>query len=207
MKSTPSLPQLIERLQKFTPDMGGVFSFADLCNLIGAGSDIKNAKVIDRLVRLKVLQRIWRGVYVAGKTPDLWVLGSRIKPDAYVSMDSVLAKNGLVGTLPLYSVSLVYPGRKTTLETDFGVSLRYYSIQPSLVFGISTLKNGVKVADSEKAYLDLIYFYTKGARFVFDALNEVILRKLDLKKLKTYLKRYKNPKFVKFMEGLVNEID
>lgn len=207
MKRTPSLPQLIERLQRFTPDMGGVFSFADLCNLIGAGSDIKNAKVIDRLVRLKVVQRIWRGVYAASKEADLWVLGSRIKHDAYVSMDSVLAKNGLVGTIPRYSVSLVYPGRKTTIETDFGASLKFFSIQPDLIFGISTLKNGVKVTDSEKAYLDLIYFYTKGARFVFDPLNEVLLRKLDIKKLNTYLKRYKNPKFVKFVKGLVNEID
>src|SRR5215831_1168898 len=103
-------------------------------------------------------------------------------------MDSVLAKNGLVGTIPRYSVSLVYPGRKTTIETPFGSSVRYFSIRPDLIFGISTLKNGVKVADSEKAYLDLLYYYTKAARFVIDPLKDVSLWKLDLKKIKKYLK-------------------
>ncbi len=203
MKNNP-LPQLIERLQKLGPLLGGVFSFGDLCNLIGAGSEVKNAKVIDRLIRQGLLQRIFRGFYVT-KNFDLWVLGARIKKNAYVSMDSVMAKNGLVGTIPERSVSLVYPGRKTVIETTQGFSIRFFSIQPDLLFGFSNLENGVKVADNEKAYLDLMYFYMKGARYVFDPLSEVNLQKLNRKKLMSYLKRYKNPKFIKFVKGLINE--
>ncbi|MCE9623852.1 MAG: hypothetical protein K8R69_00125 [Deltaproteobacteria bacterium] len=204
MKSVP-LPRLIDQLRAVGREVGGVFSFGDLCNLIGAGSEIKSAKVITRLVRLGHLRRVVRGLYV-GDEPDLWTLGARLKKDAYVSMDSVMAKNGLVGTIPERSVSLVYPGRKTTIEIPGGLSIRFYSIQTDLLFGFFTSENGIQVADSEKAYLDLIYFYTKGASYVFDALKEVNLAKLDRKKLMTYLKRYKNPKFVKFVKGLVNEV-
>lgn len=205
MKKHRSFPKLLERLQTLGPSLGGVFSFGDLCNLIGAGSEVKNAKVIKRLVREGLVQRVWRGFYSV-KDPDLWVLGSRIKKDAYVSMDSVMAKNGLVGTLPERSVSLVYTGRKAVIETPRGFSLRFFSIQPDLFFGFSAMENGVKVADSEKAYLDLMYFYTKGTRYVFDPLNEVDLKKLNRKKLIGYLKRYKNPKFVKFVRGLMDEV-
>ena len=49
--------------------------------------------------------------------------------------------------------------------------------------GFSTLKNGVRVADNEKAYLDLLYFYMKGARYVFDPLHEVRVNKLNPKKI------------------------
>src|SRR4030095_14611221 len=105
------------------------------------------------------------------------------------------------------SVSVVYGGTgRKTLETAFG-SLRYFSIKKDLMFGTTFLKNGVVAADSEKAYLDLLYFYMKGARFVIDPLQDVALWKLNRKKLRKYLKAYKNPKFVKFVEGLVRESD
>ena len=207
MNKSLSTPKLLDRLQRLAPEMGGVFSFSDLCNLIGAASEIKNAKVIARLLRDKVLQRAYRGFYIFGKNPDLWALASRIKNESYVSMDSILAKNGLVGTIPAKSVSLVYPGRKVVIKAPLDNSIRYFSIQPDLMFGFSRLKNGVLAADSEKAYLDLLYFYTKGARFVFDPLSEVILRKLDRRKLQRYLKQYKNPKFIKFVKGLLDEVD
>jgi predicted transcriptional regulator of viral defense system len=205
MKKAYSLPLILERVQKLGPSLGGVFLFSDLCNLIGAPTDVANAKVVGRLIRQGVLQKIQRGVY-ATKEAELWLLGSRIKPEAYISMDSVLAKNGLIGTIPARSVSLVYPGRKLVLETSLGL-IRFFSIKRDLIFGLQTLTGGIKIADSEKAYLDLLYFYTKGARFVIDPLNEVNLTRLNLRKVKKYLARYKNPKFIQFVKGQIDEID
>jgi len=205
MKNRLSINTIIERINAFGPDMGGVLSFADLWNLLGLKSSDRVAKVVDRLMREKVLFKIQRNVY-ATKNPDLWILASRLKKGSYISMDSVLAKNALIGTIPTYTVSSVYAGAgRKTVETPFG-SLRYFSIKKDLIFGISRLKNGVEVADSEKAYLDLLYFYMKGARYVIDPQRDVSLWKLDLKKLKKYLKAYKNPKFVSFVEGLIREI-
>jgi hypothetical protein len=94
--------------------------------------------------------------------------------------------------------------RSQTLETPFGI-LRFFSIKKDLVFGTKRLANGVNVADSEKAYLDLLYYYAKGARFVFDPLQEVAIDKFDRKKLNAYLKKYSNPKFVQFVKGTLHE--
>jgi hypothetical protein len=59
------------------------------------------------------------------------------------------------------------------------------------------------MADTEKAFIDLLYFYVKGARFLIDPLKDVNIEKLDRKKLLAYLKKYKNPKFVKFVKGFL----
>lgn len=202
MKTPASWPQWLERIARLGPPQGGVFSYADLFNLLAAGSDLQNKRIIQRLVREKALRKVQRGFYTAGEV-DPWVLAARLKPGAYISMDSVLAKNGLVGTVPARSVSAVRPGSvASSLETSEG-TLRYFGIQKNLAFGFSPRADGVLVADSEKAFLDLLYYYQKGARFVFDPRSEVKVRKLDPKRLKKYLKFYRNPKFLKFVEGVL----
>ncbi|HKY62232.1 MAG TPA: type IV toxin-antitoxin system AbiEi family antitoxin domain-containing protein [bacterium] len=202
MKSQVSWPQWMERISRLGPDQGGVFSYADLFNLLAAGSELQNKRIIRRLVREKALRKVQRGFYTAGQV-DLWLLAARLKPGAYISMDSVLAKNGLVGTVPARSVSAVRPGRLgTSVETAEG-SLRYFGIQFSLAFGFVPRSDGVAVADNEKAFLDLLYYYQKGARFVFDPRCEINVRKLDGQRLQDYLKFYRNPKFLKFVEGVL----
>jgi hypothetical protein len=46
----------------------------------------------------------------------------------------------------------------------------------------------------------------KGATFVVDPLTDVDLWKLDAKKLRGYLRRYKNARFRKFVEGVIREL-
>ena len=195
----------LERINRLGPLSGGIFSYADLFSLIGASSPLQNKRVIKRLIKEKIIFKIKRGFYTT-KNPDLWILACRMKKEAVISMDSVLAKNGLIGTIPEQSVSAVIPGgRREIIETPFG-SIRYFSIKKELLFGFLPFPQGIRAADNEKAYLDLLYFYTKGARFVIDPLQEVNLRKLDRQKIKLYLKRYKNPKFVRFVKGGLDAI-
>lgn len=206
MKKAPSLVSLIRRIQKLGPTLGGVFSYGDLFNLIGAGNEQRNKRAIRRLVRDGVLFKVQRGFYVT-EGFDLWQLGCRLQKKAYVSMDSVLAKNLLTGTIPRRSASLVYPGiGRKAVETPAG-TITFFSIQKELLFGTSRLPNGVAVADSEKAYLDLLYYYSKGARFVIDPLRDVDVAKLDQVKLRKYLKKYRNPRFVAFVKGSLKNAD
>ncbi len=202
-----TLTPFIEKIQRLSPSLGGVFSYADLFNLISSKVPLKNARTIQRLLREEIIFKVCRGFYIT-KNPDLWTLACRLRKEAYISMDSVLAKNGLVGTLPEKSVSTISPsGLKQTLKTPFGI-IRFFSIQRALLgYGISLEKNGIRVADNERAYLDLLYYYLKGARFVFDPLREVNIKKFDLKKMNRYLKNYKNKKFVRFVKGLIDEVD
>ncbi len=197
-----SIP-LAEKISRFSADMGGVFTFADLWNLIGLNSADRTVKIVNRLIREGVLFKVQRGICVT-KDADLWVLACRLKQNVCISMDSVLSKNGLIGTIPERSVSLTYPGNTQTLKTPVG-RIRFFKIKKELIFGTLRGPNGIIVADNEKAYLDLLYYYNKGGQFVADPLKDVSLWKLDLKKVKRYLRSYKNPKFRKFVEGLIHE--
>lgn len=203
MKKRVTFAETIQRINKFGPQMGGVFGFADFWNLFGLSTSYQTAKVVQRLVREKVLTKIRRGIYTTDN-PDLWILAARFKKNACISMDSVLAKEGLIGTVPVRSVSLIYPGNTQNVETPFG-RLRFFKIKKTLMFGMKKLSGGVQCTNSEKAYLDLLYYHTKGAHFVIDPLQDVDFSKLNRKRLEQYLKAYKNPKFVQFVRRLLHE--
>lgn len=203
MNKRLSITDIAKKVQSFSPEMGGVFTFSDLWNLIGLRSSDRTAKVVSRLVREKVLFKIRRNIY-STENPDLWALASHLKQKSCISMDSVLSRNGLVGTIATRSVTLVYPGPPETIKTPFGF-LRFFKIKKSLFFGFQKTKYGIAVADNEKAYLDLLYYYVRGARFTIDPLTDIDLWKLDRQKLRNYLRAYKNPKFVAFVEGLIHE--
>jgi hypothetical protein len=63
-------------------------------------------------------------------------------------------------------------------------------------------KKGIQVADNEKAFLDLAYYYQRGNRFVATPYEGIDLEKLDRKKLSKYLKNYSDKKFTYFVERI-----
>lgn len=198
MKKGAGLVKTVERLMELAPQMEGVFSAADLANIIMGGSNLYNQRVIKKLVQSGIIFRVLKGLYVA-KNCDLWTLSERISENSYVSMDSALAKLGLTGSVPQRSLSVVYNGRKRTIKTPSG-NINFYSISPEFYFGFSRLTSGVNLAEPEKAFIDMLYFYVKGTRFLIDPLNDVNIKKFNNKKLLMYLKKYKNPKFVSFVK-------
>ena len=195
--------QASQLVAQFTDNQRGIFRISDLSNLFRAPSRLTLMRTITTLCKMGILTRIQRGFYVAAQF-NTWMLAQTLAPKSYASMDSVLAKNGLIGTVPERSLSIVDTRRGRTITTPQGI-IRSFAIQPDLRFGYQFDKNGVAIADSEKAFLDLLYFYTKGQRFVIDPRNEVDISKLNRKKLNDYLKHYKNPKFIQFVKGLLNE--
>ncbi len=193
----------IEAIRRVAPDLGGVFSAADLANLIGGGSALRNARARDRLVTEGVLVRVQRGIY-AVPACDLWVLAMRISPRSYISMDTALARSGLVGTVAERSVRAIHPLRHRVITSSVG-RIEFHALKEELFFGTRSLSNGVRVADDEKAFLDLLAFHLRGVRFPIDPLRDVAVDRLDRKKLEDYLRRYANPKFISFVKGVIRE--
>lgn len=203
MKKNVSDIIVSKRIADFSGDLRGIFSTYDLCNAIGSQNPIANQRAIQRQVVEGNLTRVQKGFYVTQEF-DLWMLAAQLNKNAYISMDSVLSKNGLIGTLTPRHVSLVGLAPNKTIE--FGAfRIDRYSISPQLFFGYSDDETRpICVADNEKAFLDLLYYYNRGYRFAIDPKKEINIAKLDLKKLKLYLRKYKNPKFVRFVEGVVD---
>lgn len=203
MKKTSSDIVVSRRIADFSGDLSGIFSTYDLYHTIGSNNPITNQRAIQRQVDAGNLLRVQKGFYVTPEF-DLWMLAGQLNKNAYISMDSVLSKNGLIGTLTQRHVSLVGLASNKTIE--FGAfRIDRYSISPQLFFGyFNDDTRPISVADNEKAFLDLLYYYNRGYRFAIDPKKEINIAKLDLKKLKLYLRKYKNPKFVRFVEGVVD---
>lgn len=198
MKNIVSDIQIIENIRKTSSQMAGIFSTADLHNLIGAGSKLTNQRAIARLQENEILTRCQRGFFVTEHF-NLWLLANRIQKNSYISMDSVLSKNGLVGIVSDQSVSVVTFGRAKSLKIK-NKRTDYYQASKELFFGF-VVKKGIAIADNEKAFLDILYYHLRGYRFAFDPRSEIDVEMLDKNKLNRYLKKYQNPKFVSFAKG------
>lgn len=203
MKKSVSDQVVLEKILKHAKALGGIFTTADLYQLMGACHPIANQRAIKRFVDDHILTRIYHGVYVV-KDFDSERLAQTLFPTAYFSLETVLIREGLIGALRLNFLSLVTYQRKTVRLFVHDKRIQIYSLQKRLYFGFKKNKQGLLVADREKAYLDLLYFYNRGYKFPIDPKNEVNISKIDQKKLKMYLKRYKNPKFVKFVKGILH---
>jgi predicted transcriptional regulator of viral defense system len=175
--------------------MNGVFSVTDLQTIFNTKNEATFFNTVNTLQEIGVLSRFKKGVYIA-KTYSAEMLSARIDPNAYISMGSVLAKNGLIGTMPDRVLTAVRVGRNRSYR-DKDLEIKYFGISPQLYFGFSKVA-GIKIADNEKAFIDLLYYRMKGARYSFDELSDVDLTQLDIAKCKRYLKNYQNERFVSF---------
>lgn len=190
-----------KKIACFQKAFKGVFTLSDLKNLILAANPVDFYRQIRTLEENKILFSFVRGVYVCDDF-DLEVVSQRLCKKSYVSLANVLAKELLIGTVPRNTVYAVKPGKARTYKTSFGTVI-HLGMAPRLFFGFQT-QEGVNRADKEKAFLDTLYFYQKGLKTYFNIYQDINLTRLDRNKIKKYLKFYKNPRFIKFVKGVMS---
>lgn len=198
MKKVSSEDNDILKIQKISDDLQGVFKISDLHIMLKSKNLATLHNRINRLENIGVLQRFCRGIYIA-KNFSKETLSSTINPSAYISLGSILAKNGLIGTVPINRIFAVRVGRiRNYISPDLAIS--HFGISSHLYFGFEK-KKGILYADNEKAYIDTLYYSMKGHKFSFDPLSDVDVTQLNRKVFYNYLSKYKNKRFVKFCKG------
>ncbi len=194
-------------LQSLTAKHRGVFSTYDLANLFLTSSPLSFNRRLKPFLSSGILRRFCRGFYVA-KDFDLEWLSQRLGPQSALSLGTVLAKHRLIGNIPQKTVYAVKIGKTRLYESSFGtvVHLGYASrmVGRNLWFGYDVWDGAVRLADPEKAFLDTLYFYQLGHKFSFNVYSDIATEKLNKKQLKTYLGRYRNPKFKAFVKGVLD---
>lgn len=178
----------------------GVFSKGDLQTAIREQHPAAFVRRVDALLDNGVLRRFCRGWYVT-ESFDLATLSQRLAPGSVISFTTVLARHLVVGPSPGTSIVAVKTGRPRRY-TDGEHLVEHVSITARLLFGFSTI-DGVRYADPEKAFLDTLYFHLRGRRYPFDIYSDVAVDRLDHERIQEYLRRYRNPKFVTFVEGML----
>lgn len=182
-------------IQRLSAPQRGVFSSADLRTALGEKHRAAFHRRIDRLIRSGALRRFTAGFYVAERF-DIAILCQRIAPDSAVSFETVLARELVIGPRPAHALSAIQGGKTRKLEAH-GDRITLHHIDDSMRFGES-VQDGVRTTDAEKAVLDVLTFHLRGRRALFDIHSDLNLKRLDRSKLRKYLERYRNPRFVAF---------
>jgi len=192
-------------IQKFGNELGGVLVFSDLKTLLYDKSIFHISKLLSELELAGAFKRFIRGFYyMPDKNIDLALISQRIAPESYISFECILAKELIIGVTPKFAVSAVKIGPAKTYK-DEKYRIAQYGIKPELFFGYEK-KDGIAYATKEKAILDILYFYSLGSyKPLINIYADIDYSRFDKKKLRGYLSKYKNPKFKKFVNSLLEE--
>ncbi len=187
-------------ISELSESQAGVFSTADLRVALSDPHPAAFGRRMRRLIDRQVLSRFVRGFYVASDF-DLSVLSQRIAPNSCISFETVLARHLIIGTKPVHRILATKIGRTRRYSNgDFHVE--HVGQSSHLFFGFENI-DGIRYADPEKAVLDTCYFHLRGRRFAFDIYSDINLQKLDMDRIKKYLRAYRNSKFVAFAEKVL----
>ncbi len=193
-----------ELVRKYSARMGGVFSTADLGNLFAEQNQVLLHRRIGILREAGILRRFCRGAYV---TPEFRpeVLASRIVEESYLSLGTVLAREMMVGTVPARTMYAVRVGKNRIFRGP-GLTLEFVGLKRSLFFGY-TAAQGIRYATAEKALLDTLYFYLHGRAYSFDIYRDVDVSRVNRGLIDQWLTAYRNPRFVSFVKGFLDDRD
>jgi predicted transcriptional regulator of viral defense system len=138
--------------------------------------------IITRLFKAEKIIRIKRGVYAINKDYSEYELSSKIKSPSYISLETVLQKNGVI--FQDYSKSIYNISNNTVKNKVQGTMFRYFKIKDDILFNPLGIEknNFINIASTERAIADRVYL-TPG--YYFDN-----LRKVNVKKLKQISKIY-----------------
>jgi predicted transcriptional regulator of viral defense system len=155
---------------------------------------------LNRWVNNGILERIAPGIYVAMMS-DLSIekVAAQLYIPNYLSFESALARYGILNLIP-HSLTLATT-RKTKRYTLRKQDVEFRQISSSLFFGFE-MKNGINIAVPEKAFLDQVYFLSRG-RASLDP-DELNLKNLSSRLLKEYGKRfpvYVQTRMAEILEG------
>jgi predicted transcriptional regulator of viral defense system len=175
----------IKLLQKLKSLNKAYFTVADLEKVLGMERDALYV-TLNRLVGSGVLKRLKRGIYQAEfQDLELEKVANELYYPSYLSFESALSRYGILSQMP-YTLTFATTKRskKTTLADR---EVEYRQIKSTYFFGYK-LKDGIYVAEPEKAVLDQLYMISKGK--VSSDVSEWSLVGLEKSKLLQYSKRF-----------------
>lgn len=141
---------------------------------------------LKRLAERGVLERMGSGIYRLYSTlPSIERVAASLYMPNYLSFESALSRYGILTLIP-YTLTFATT-RKTKRFTVEGRDIEFRQIKRDLFWGYE-MREGIYVARPEKAFLDLIYFVSRGKSSI--DLDEIDMGKLSITKLRRISKKY-----------------
>ena len=197
-----TLYNLNNLINKYSYTLKGVFTINELKTLFNDFNEITFFRKIKKLTKNNILSSFCRGFYIT-KNFDIEQLSSKINENSYISFGNILAKTLIIGSIPKYTLTCVKLGRKRVYKYS-NYKIIFLSIAQHLFFGYETIE-GINYALKEKAFLDTLYYYQKGYKFSFNIYHDINIKLLDKNLIYSFLKKYKNSKFIIFVKKYLDE--
>lgn len=179
-----------------------VFSKKTIAELTNTQSERVLFKLIQNLLQGKILIKLERDKYLKNSpNHSSFNLANRLYSPSYLSLETALNYYGMLAQFP-YEISSITT-KKAISKNIEGVIYSYAHLKPELYFGYQK-KDGVLIAEPEKALLDLIYLSTKGLKVL--NLDEYEYRIVNKAKLKEYSSKYPQTRQTKKMISLVESV-
>lgn len=165
-----------------------VFSFKDIV-LLWRESNLKAARVrINYYIKNGDLYHLRRGFYAKDKNYNKYELAAKIYTPSYISLETVLAKAGLI--FQFYSQIFVISYLTREIKEDGQIYL-FRKIKDNILtnsLGVEN-KDNYSIATTERAFLDILYL---NSDYYFDNLSE-----LNWDKVFKIISIYKNKRMEK----------
>ena len=149
-----------------------------------------------------VIERVAQGIYIPmGGDISIENVAAQLYIPNYLSFEYALARYGILNLIP-YTLTFATT-RKTKNYLLQKKRIEFRQISPELFFGFE-MKNGIYIASPEKAFLDQVYFATRGkASLDFDELD---IKKLSMKSLEELSRKF--PAYVRsFLNNITKPIE
>ncbi|HKK10405.1 MAG TPA: hypothetical protein VJ939_06180, partial [Bacteroidales bacterium] len=135
-----------------------------------------------------------RGIY-AKDNYSIEELACKVFKPAYISMEYVLQKSGVIFQYDSRMTAISYLSRTITVDEK---ELVFRKIKNEILFsslGITTNNNGVSIASSARAFLDTLYL---NKTYYFDNLEG-----LDTNEVMKILPIFKSPRLTKQVQNII----
>ena len=166
------------------------YTISDLEKVTGLSRDSLYV-TIKRLIDRGVLERMGSGIYRLFTTPpSIEKVASSLYIPNYLSFESALSRYGVLTLIP-YTLTFATT-RKSKRFTIEGRDIEFRQLKRELFWGYE-MEGGIYIARPEKAFLDLIYFASRGKASI--DMDEIDMTKLSLSKLRELLKKF--PEYTK----------
>lgn len=173
----------IEIIKKLKEDKIKILKTDDLGKLLNISNENTLNKIVERLIKEGMLERVTKGIYIFSLSPpDDFEIANFLSSPSYISLESALNFYGILIQTPyqITSVTLQKGGRQAKIIKN-SREFEYLHISPNYFFGYEKNDHFI-IATKEKALLDEIYFVSKGIR-KFD-FSEMDFSQIDKRKFK-----------------------
>jgi len=175
------------------------FSLSDFGRLFSIKNQNTLYKKIQRLEKENLVKKLIKGKYLFLLSPENdYLTANFLCQPSYISLETALSFYAVITGFPHKITSLTIKKSRT-----FRISPKdfvYSHINRDLYWGYEK-NDEFLIADKEKAFLDYLYFFSKGLRS-FHA-DEFDFSGLNFKKLHTYEKRFSSSKLSHLIKNIL----